>query len=168
MNSINSFILGLLLLGLTGCENWGVNNEENKSDTLSIAIDSLAVTDSIQVIDPSTYYLNDDNERIFTMPEKPAEFPGGNEALYSFIQEEIVYPEKSAASSAEGTVLVSFIIDEAGSVTKVKVEEGLDDELLNAEAARVVRNLPDWKPGMTQGENVKVKYLLPIAFALGT
>ena len=41
------------------------------------------------------------------------------------------------------------------------------DPLLDAEALRLISTMPKWVPGKQNGEVVRVKYTLPIQFALG-
>jgi TonB family protein len=94
------------------------------------------------------------------------EYPGGNEALVKYISDNIRYPEEARKSSTQGKVLVSFVVEKDGSVDNVKVLRGVDS-LIDSEALRVVRTLPDFeKPGIREGKNVAVKYILPISFKL--
>ncbi len=152
----------VLIMALPGCQYFNKKEDTGTADSTSVA----AVADSVILINPEWYYVNEAEDSIFIAPPVPAEFPGGKKALMSFLKEELVYPKQSAESSSEGTVLISFIVDESGEVTNVKVAKGLEDKLLNAEAARVVRNLPYWDPGRAGGKAVKIQYLLPVAFSL--
>ncbi|MDD2552698.1 MAG: TonB family protein, partial [Dysgonamonadaceae bacterium] len=62
-------------------------------------------------------------------------------------------------------VIMSFVVEKDGSVTDVQVARG-QDPLLDAEALRVIPLMPNWKPGQQRGENVRVRYTLPIVFRL--
>lgn len=99
-----------------------------------------------------------------TLEEKP-EFPGGEEAMWKFFNENLVYPQHAKDIQLQGRVYVTFVIDEWGNVTKVAVPReiggGLDEE-----AKRVVSMMPRWSPGRQAGRPVKVSFQLPISFKL--
>lgn len=63
----------------------------------------------------------------------------------------------------EGTVYVTFTIDEQGKVVQPKVLKGVN-ELLDNEALRVVSSMPDWKPGKQREQAVEVQYTVPVQF----
>ncbi|MCW0483541.1 energy transducer TonB [Gaoshiqia sediminis] len=106
----------------------------------------------------------DEGGAYFVVDEMP-EFPGGNETLRSFLLENVNYPEEAKKDSITGKVFVSFVVDEAGKVIQIKIEKGVDP-LLDQEALRVVGLMPTWKPGKENGEVVKVRFNLPVNFAL--
>lgn len=93
------------------------------------------------------------------------QFPNGNEALMKFIKDHMNYPKVAIEASAEGTVILQFIVLENGEIGSVKVVRGMGfgcDE----EASRVVNMMPRWKPGIHNGKAVKVKFNLPINFKI--
>lgn len=97
--------------------------------------------------------------------EKMPEFPGGMNALYGFLVDNLKYPDKCRRKGIEGRVLVKFIINSDGSVSDLNIKKSVDP-LLDAEALRVMRIMPKWIPGQQEGVNVKVQYVLPIRFSL--
>lgn len=117
----------------------------------------------------STAEFDDENnatdDETFQIVEKMPEFPGGEKALLNYISENIVYPQSAKDKNISGRVFLSFVIDKDGSVTDVKVMRGIDKEC-DAEAMRVVKAMPKWKPGMNEGKPVRVSYMLPISFQL--
>lgn len=104
-------------------------------------------------------------EKIFTIVEQQPEFPGGIDPLMNFLRENIRYPLSSRQAGHEGTVYVEMVIDKDGSVTEVKAMKGVD-QALDAEAVRVVKLLPRWKPGSQNGRNVRTQFIIPIKFKL--
>ena len=90
-------------------------------------------------------------------------FPGGQTALIRYIYENIQYPSTALKQRIEGRVWCSFVVETDGSISNVQLEESvyifLDDEAL-----RVLKNMPAWTPGRTNGENVRVKVYIPIVF----
>lgn len=101
------------------------------------------------------------------IPVENPEFEGGIKALGDFIRKNIVYPELAKEIGREGTVYVSFIIDEKGQVESSKVLKGIGAGC-DEEASRVVNKLPKFKkPGRNAlGKPVKVIFNIPIAFKL--
>ena len=96
--------------------------------------------------------------------ELPA-FVGGQEAMATFIQSEIKYPELAFKQGLEGTVLVNFRISKDGKILNPYVSQGVHPNL-DKEALRLVENMPDWIPAKQNGEAREVPYQLPIRFEL--
>ncbi len=106
-----------------------------------------------------------ENDTVFVAAEVMPVFPGGTRGLRKYIAEHIRYPVQAQENELEGTVIVQFVVDESGKVTNVKVLRGAYP-VLDSEAVRVVRTLPRFKPGMNNGQRVKVLFTLPIVFKL--
>ncbi len=98
--------------------------------------------------------------------EEVPEYPGGMDALYRDLGRWVDYPEIDRSARREGRVLVGFVVDEEGRVGEVRVISGVSRSL-DAEAVRVVKRMPRWKPGRHGGRAVSVFYVLPINFKLG-
>jgi protein TonB len=92
-------------------------------------------------------------------------FPGGEEALFKYLAQNIKYPQIAKEAGITGRVFVNFVIDKEGNVTDVKVLRGIGGGC-DEEAVRVVKNMPKWSPGKQRGKPVKVSYNLPIKFSL--
>lgn len=101
----------------------------------------------------------------FRIVEEMPEFPGGEAALFKFIGENTVYPADAREFNYQGTSYVEFTIETDGSITGVKAIRPLDFGL-NEEAMRVIKLMPKWKPGEQRGRKVRVRYTIPIRFAL--
>lgn len=105
------------------------------------------------------------DENVFIAVEVMPEFPGGTSAMMDYIFKSLHYPSAALAAKITGRVFVSFIVNEKGKVTDVKVLRGIGAGC-DEEAVRVIKEMPDWKPGMQDDKPVKVKYTLPVAFKL--
>jgi len=90
---------------------------------------------------------------------------GGIEGLMKFIAENTKYPEVARENNIEGKVFVKFCVTSKGGVDQVSISKGVDPEL-DAEAMRVVRLLPTFKPGKQGGRAVPVWYTVPIIFQI--
>jgi TonB family protein len=97
--------------------------------------------------------------------DNPPVFRGGEKAMYKFINSKLVYPQSARESLVSGKVIVRFAIDALGSVGDVSVVNGINKEL-DAEAIRVIKLLPKWKPATLEGKPVKVGYTIPVTFKL--
>ena len=103
---------------------------------------------------------------VFEMVEQMPEFPsGGMSAALEYIQKNMQYPESAKENGTQGRVTVQFVVDKAGNVTEPKVLRPVDKEL-DAEAIRLVKSMPKWKPGMQKGQAVAVKFTMPVLFRL--
>ncbi len=103
---------------------------------------------------------------VFEMVEQMPEFPGGGmSAALEYIQKNMQYPESAKENGTQGRVTVQFVVDKAGNVTEPKVLRPVDKEL-DAEAIRLVKSMPKWKPGMQKGQAVAVKFTMPVLFRL--
>lgn len=92
-------------------------------------------------------------------------FPGGEQGMFQYLAENLVYPTEAVEAGIEGTVYISFVIDKQGNVTRVKIENELTGGC-SEEAFRVVKEMPKWSPGRQQTRKVEVSYVIPITFAL--
>ncbi|RPD42406.1 M56 family metallopeptidase [Chitinophaga barathri] len=107
------------------------------------------------------------NEKgIYSFVEQPPTYKGGDEALNKYLSKTIRYPQEATKKNIQGTVFVSFIVDEKGVVKDIKTVGAPKGGGLEQEAIRVVKGMPDWTPGKHHGENVSVQFNLPLQFKL--
>ena len=104
-------------------------------------------------------------EKPFDVVEQMPEFPGGMPELMKFLQENVKYPEEAMKNGIQGRVLIQFIVEKDGSISEAKVIKKVN-ELLDAEALRVIGEMPKWTPGKQKGQEVRVKFVLPVTFRL--
>lgn len=140
-------------------------------------------------------YDDDDDDPVFEVTEEPAQYPGGQAALMQYLAQNIRYPKISAENGVQGRVLVQFVIEKDGSLSNFAVVKKSGDTItknaqsgitvnalgsateeskvpqeafdaLNAEAVRVLREMPKWIPAKQRGQEVRMRYTLPITFRL--
>lgn len=92
-------------------------------------------------------------------------FPGGDVACMKWLSENVKYPAEAVEKGIKGKVIVRFVVTKDGKITDAEVARAVDP-LLDAEALRAIRSMPDWEPAQRDGQNIAVKYSLPIAFSL--
>ena len=119
----------------------------------------------IQVVSYAPQPKAEEQGEVFQAVEEAAMFPGGMEAMMKYLQENIKYPEQAKNNGVQGRVIVQFVVNKDGSISNDTVVRSVDP-LLDAEAIRVVRNMPNWTPGKQRGEAVRVRFTLPVTFRL--
>ena len=105
------------------------------------------------------------NQQVFDVVEKMPEYPGGQAALFEYLQKNVKYPADAEKKKEEGRVLVTFVVNTDGSITDIEVVRKTFPSL-DAEAVRVISGMPRWKPGEQKGQKVRVKYTVPLTFRL--
>jgi protein TonB len=102
---------------------------------------------------------------IYDVTEILPEFPGGQTALQEYLKNTIQYSEQAKEMGLVGKVFVGFVVRDNGKITNVEIKRGVH-ELLDREAMRVIKSMPDWKPAMNNGKAVNCRMILPIKFNL--
>lgn len=87
-------------------------------------------------------------------------FRGGEEKMKAYIQSNM---KKVESISIKGTVWVEVTVDVNGKLKGIRIHQGISTKL-DEEALRLVKNMPDWKPGESNGNAVQAKVLIPIEF----
>ncbi|MEO1711768.1 MAG: energy transducer TonB [Bacteroidota bacterium] len=119
------------------------------------------------------------SDEIIRVPEGHPRFPGceyitddkteryrcAQQALISFIKENLQYPTAAYEQGIEGTMIVTFVIEKDGSITDTRIRDGLE-EYFGEEALRLVSIMPNWFPGRQRGLVVRTQFNLPIKFRL--
>ena len=99
-------------------------------------------------------------------PDKWPTFKGkGADAFSAWVMGHLKYPKDAKAAHIDGTVNVKFVVGSNGGVQEVEVLQGVHPSL-DAEAVRVIKSSPKWKPGVKDGKPVRVTYTLPVNFVL--
>ena len=144
-----------------------VNNDVNLKDELQLEDLEANINTEVQEIN---YEVDDEEdnsgEQIFFIVEDMPSFQGkGVDAFRQWVAQRLKYPEIAAENGISGKVFIQFVVEPNGVVDNVKVIRGVDPAL-DAEAVRVVKSSPKWKPGKQRGKAVRVAYTIPIVFVL--
>lgn len=132
-----------------------VVNAEVNEDTKNIEIVQVKVEEEEE----------EEETQIFTVVENDPEFPGGMEALYKYLRENIKYPQLARENNITGKVYVTFVVERDGSIAQPRVLKDIGGGC-GAEAIRVVKSMPKWTPGKQRGKAVRVQFNLPVSFNL--
>lgn len=147
-----------VLKGKAATEIYGA---EGKNGVIEIKTKKPVLLDVVVKTEAQT----EPDDKPFDVVEQMPEFPGGQEALMQFLRQEVKYPKEAEEKGLQGRVVVRYIIEKDGSISEVEIAKSVN-EYLDAEAIRVVNAMPKWIPGKQKGENVRVKFTLPITFRL--
>lgn len=102
----------------------------------------------------------------YAVREQQPEFPGGMQGLGLFLMQNLRYPADAQRARAQGKVFISFVVCTDGTLCDYEVIKSAHSDL-DREAVRVVKAMSGrWRPGIQRGQKVRVKYNLPINFAL--
>ena len=104
-------------------------------------------------------------DKVFDAVEQQPSFPGGQGAMFSYISNNLQYPEKAKEKGVQGRVVVKFIVEKDGSISNVEVNQSVNLDL-NNEAMRVIKNMPKWNPAKQNGTEVRAYYYVPVTFRL--
>ena len=108
----------------------------------------------------------EEEEVVFVVVETMPEFPGGQQALFKYLSENVKYPVIAQENGIQGRVICQFVVNKDGSIVEVEVVRSGGDASLDKEAVRVIKSMPKWKPGKQRGKAVRVKYTVPVNFRL--
>ena len=90
------------------------------------------------------------------------QFPGGNQALHRFLQKNLQNPQTLEAGEKR-SVKVQFVVDYNGQIKMFTViQDG--GAAFNNEVLRVLKKMPAWIPGKSDGKNVAVYFTVPVQF----
>ncbi len=145
-----------------------LNVVEDNVETESIEVTSEDDKDiEIEVAPPVEVVEDEEPEDvIFVVVESMPEFPGGPQAMYKFLGENIKYPVIAQENGIQGRVVCQFTVNKDGSLVDIEVVRSGGDASLDKEAVRVIKSMPKWKAGKQRGKPVRVKYTLPVNFKL--
>jgi len=142
----------------------------------ALSLTALAQQKTVAVLDPicrdnpapEKSPIEKEEEVAFVTVEEMPEFPGGQQALFKFLSENVKYPAEAYANGIQGRVICQFVVNKDGSIVDVKVVRSGGDPSLDKEAVRVIQSMPKWKPGKQRGKYVRVKYTVPVNFKIPT
>ena len=126
----------------------------------------ITISFSAQTAAPEKITIKKEASEPVLFAEIQPEYPGGFVAMAKFVSKNIQFPD-SIGNAMCLTVFTSFVINTDGSLSDVKIVRCSPScPACCEETIRVIKLMPKWKPGFTNGEPVAVTFTLPIRFAL--
>lgn len=142
-------------------EKVNMRNEEEEEGNEATRQQNETPTTAIE--QPVPEPIADDNKPCIV--QQMPEYPGGIVEFMKWLQRTLRYPPTAQQQGIQGSVMVSFIVNVDGTITEQKVVRGVNEEL-DAEALRVISNMPKWKPGLDKGKPCRTLFAIPIVFKL--
>ncbi len=109
--------------------------------------------------------VDPNNPLNFHIAEDLPQFPGGAVEFMKWLTKNLRYPNKARQQKVQGKVVAVFYVEKDGTVTGISVTKSLSPEC-DREALRVLRMMPNWKPGIQHDQPCRTKVCIPIVFRL--
>lgn len=178
---IQGTIVIALVVGASACNS--TDTSDKSKDSVSTASPAMPPADSAVTVKATmkkkkghtsvSGFIADstkmakDAHGVYNRADKMPEFPGGQSALANYINKNVTYPQSAVDSGKNGTIHISFIVDEQGKVLHPRIDNGtLLGDGLTDETMTAFNKMPLWTPGMVNGKKVKTRLVLPVTFEL--
>jgi len=100
---------------------------------------------------------------LYMYVQEEPQFPGGRDAYRDYIKKNLLYPADAPQDSITRVVIVSFIVEKDGSITNADILKSVSPSH-NAEALRLINQMPVWTPGKYDDTVRRVKMYMPVHF----
>ena len=139
----------LVIILLCSISSFSQTKEKENKDTKDL--------DTVPVI------LAEANDLIYDTAgvEVKPEFPGGNDEMNKFVSKNFNIPEQLMTQKNPKKIIALFVVEKDGTLTDIKIlrDAGFDS---GAEAIRILKMMPKWKPGEQNGKKVRCLFSIPI------
>ena len=131
---------------------------------------NIVFTDDADDFDDFDIVIEEKEEEIFVMAEVMPSFQGGDLSKFrNWVMDNVKYPQIALENGIQGNVVVSFVVEKDGKMSKITILQSPDKTLTEAaiavlEKANKLKN--GWKPGKQRNKPVRVTYTLPISFRI--
>lgn len=103
--------------------------------------------------------------RIIENPDICPMFTGGSNAMKRFISTSLRYPQEAAENEIQGLVVYDFVVELDGTLSGFEIMHHAHP-LLDAEALRIIKSMPPWRPAVYKGKSVRARHYVPMYFKL--
>ena len=158
-------VIAIVMIAFSSCRDKNKATSPQPDTEKKVVVGDQAPPDAPPPPPPPVPYTVTKGDTIWTEVEEMPVFPGGDAALLKFIAENTKYPDAAKKNGIQGKVIARFCVTSEGNVSQVSILKGVDPEL-DIESMRVIKSLPEFKPGKQGGKPVPVWYMVPITFTL--
>ncbi len=102
---------------------------------------------------------------VYTVVDQSPQYPGGNNAVQDYIDQNVFYPSQARRQDLTGTVYLKYVVKADGSIGEVEVTRGVATSL-DEEAVRVIKSISGFSPGYKNGKAVNVYQSAKVRFML--
>ncbi|MCD4790789.1 MAG: M56 family metallopeptidase [Bacteroidales bacterium] len=133
--------------------------------SVTVSNSVIAQDTEIKEVKSEAKVIKTEEGEIFPVVEQMPRFPGGDDARIKFLNENLKYPDEARKQGISGRVFISFVVENDGEITNIKLLRGIGGGC-DEEAMRVVSIMPTWEPGLEKGKPVRVQFNMPFKFLL--
>ena len=109
--------------------------------------------------------VDPDNPLNFHIAEDLPQFPGGAVEFMKWLTRNLQYPMRAKVSQTQGKVVAVFYVEKDGTISGLRVTKSLTPDC-DREVLRVLRLMPNWKPGIQNDKPCRTKVSIPVVFKL--
>lgn len=102
-----------------------------------------------------------DSDEFIAIKETEPKPPGGMQEFKQWIEENYNVPRAAKKAKVKGKLLATFVVEPDGKLTDIRVIKHLGHGTKKA-AEKLFKKSPPWKPGMRNGEPIRMGYAMPI------
>jgi len=106
-----------------------------------------------------------ETDKIVSQPDIDPMFTGGTAAMHQFIVSTLNYPKEAIEKNIQGLVVYTFVVEKDGTLSNFNLIHHADS-LLDAEALRILKAMPPWRPAKYKGEVVRAETYVPMYFKI--
>ena len=132
--------------------------------TLTIATISIGKANALNIAENDTTTIAT-NDTIYEEADISPEFPGGEQALTKYLQDNLKYPKDSIIQDMSIRLLISFVINKKGGTCNINILKHVNPEF-DAMAVKVITSMPKWKPAYVNGVPVNYRYTIPVTICI--
>lgn len=108
--------------------------------------------------------VNQEEDKIYDVPEVAASFPGGAEKMNLYLSKMIQKPALVKETSNQRSY-IKMVVEKDGMLSDIQIARGANNcPECDKEALRVVKSMPKFTPGMNNGRAVRSYFIIPVKF----
>lgn len=134
---------------------------------LQVALNAESIISPDEVNAPLLPVALDESDQVlsFREVEKLPEYPGGMVEFMKWLTRNLKYPADAKRAGVQGKVVVSFVINQDGTTCDHRIVKSHFSSM-EREVLRVLKLMPNWKPGEDKGKPCRTMFVIPVVFML--
>ncbi|HSZ34087.1 MAG TPA: TonB family protein, partial [Puia sp.] len=141
-----------------------INSKDGKTYVIKITPEMKRSWDSAHAAQMNHPDTSNPNNEVFKKVEVEAEYPGGQQGWYDYLQKNLKYPDAAVKKEIQGQVIIEFIVKKNGDVTNIRVIRGPEE--LRQSSVDVLKESGKWIPAKQNGLVVESYKWQPINYKL--